>query len=73
MIPERFEPVLEAVRPLADAFADAGHRLYLVGGIVRDLLVGEVDPTDDAPEDWDFTTDARPDEIEAVVRAAIER
>ena len=68
MIPERFEPVLEAVRPLADAFADAGHRLYLVGGIVRDLLVGEVDPTDDAPEDWDFTTDARPDEIEAVVR-----
>ena len=30
--------VLEPVGPLAERFADAGHRLYLVGGIVRDLL-----------------------------------
>ena len=62
MIPERFTPVLEDVGPLADAFAAAGHRLYLVGGVVRDLLLGE-----NRPIDYDFTTDAPPDEIEAVL------
>ena len=64
MIPERFTPILDDVAPLADAFAEAGFRLYLVGGVVRDLLVG-----DEAPVDYDFTTDAGPDEIEAIVRA----
>ena len=58
MIPERFAPVLAEVRPLADSFAAAGHRIYLVGGVVRDLLLGGHLPTD-----YDFTTDARPDEI----------
>ncbi len=64
MIPERFQPVLDDVGPLAEAFAAAGHRLYLVGGVVRDLLLGE-----DRPSDYDFTTDALPDDIEAIVRA----
>jgi poly(A) polymerase len=63
VIPERFTPVLEDVGPLADAFAAAGHRLYLVGGVVRDLLLG-----DTLPSDFDFTTDAHPDQIEAVLR-----
>jgi poly(A) polymerase len=63
VIPERFAPVLEEVGPLADAFAASGHRLYLVGGVVRDLLLGE-----DQPVDYDFTTDAPPDDIEAIVR-----
>jgi len=62
VIPERFTPVLDDVGPLADAFATAGHRLYLVGGVVRDLLLGE-----DRPVDYDFTTDATPDQIEAVL------
>ena len=62
VIPERFTPVLEDVGPLADAFAAAGHRLYLVGGVVRDLLLGV-----DHLEDYDFTTDATPDQIEAVL------
>jgi poly(A) polymerase len=62
VIPERFTPVLEDVGPLADAFAAAGHRLYLVGGVVRDLLLG-----DTLPSDFDFTTDAHPDQIEAVL------
>ena len=62
MIPERFAPVLDAVGPLAEAFTAAGHRLYLVGGVVRDLLLGVEDPTD-----YDFTTDALPDEILAVL------
>jgi len=40
VVPERWQAVLEEVRPLADAFVAAGHRLYLVGGVVRDQLVG---------------------------------
>ena len=38
MIQERLRPILEETRPLAERFTAAGHRLYLVGGIVRDLL-----------------------------------
>ncbi len=68
MIPDRFRPVLDDVGPLADAFAAAGYRLYLVGGIVRDLLLGGADGGI-ASEDLDFTTDAEPDAIESIVRA----
>ncbi|MEZ5177425.1 MAG: CCA tRNA nucleotidyltransferase [Acidimicrobiales bacterium] len=63
MIPPRLQPVLDEVRPLADAFAAAGHPLYLVGGIVRDLLLGrELGPE----ADIDLTTPARPDVVKAV-------
>jgi poly(A) polymerase len=64
-VPDRLRPVLERVRPLADRFGAAGHRLYLVGGIVRDLLVGRDLPAGD--RDIDLTTDARPDQIKAIV------
>jgi poly(A) polymerase len=64
VIPERLQPVLDEVRPLAERFGAAGHRLYLVGGSVRDLLLGR----DSAEIDFDLTTDARPDDIEAIVR-----
>jgi putative nucleotidyltransferase with HDIG domain len=35
----------------------AGHKAYLVGGCVRDLLLGST------PKDYDIATDARPDRI----------
>ncbi|MFZ8996983.1 MAG: CCA tRNA nucleotidyltransferase [Ilumatobacteraceae bacterium] len=59
MVPDRFAPVLAELGPLAERFASGGHRLYLVGGSVRDLLldVGRDD------FDLDLTTDARPPEI----------
>ena len=38
MIPDRFAPVLAELSPLAARFEAAGHRLYLVGGTVRDLV-----------------------------------
>jgi poly(A) polymerase len=63
VIPDRVRPILEECRPVAERFAAAGHRLYLVGGIVRDLLL---DRDLDRP-DLDFTTDARPDETRAIV------
>ena len=61
MIPDRFTPILDELIPLTRRFADAGHRLYLVGGTVRDLLVDA--GRDDY--DLDLTTDARPDQIKA--------
>ncbi len=62
VIPERFDPVLREVAPLAERFRAAGHRLYLVGGTVRDLLL-DVGPTTQDAVDLDFCTDARPPEI----------
>jgi poly(A) polymerase len=63
MIPERLRPLLEETAPLAARFAAAGWRLYLVGGSVRDAILGE-----QVAQDLDFTTDARPEDIEAVVK-----
>jgi poly(A) polymerase len=48
---------------LGSAFADAGHELYLVGGSVRDALLGRL-----SPPDLDFATDARPEEVQQIVR-----
>ncbi|MER7797071.1 CCA tRNA nucleotidyltransferase [Microbacterium sp. NPDC096154] len=49
------------VSTLARAFADAGHDLAIVGGPVRDALLGRT------THDLDFTTDARPDDILRIV------
>ena len=61
MIPDRFRPVLDELSPLTERFIASGHRLYLVGGTVRDLLIG--DDRDDF--DFDATTTARPGDIKA--------
>ncbi len=61
MIPDRFAVVLSEVAPLAERFAARGHRLYLVGGSVRELLLGRAG----GHHDLDFTTGARPPEIKA--------
>lgn len=68
MIPERFQPVLAELAPLTDRFRNAGFRLFLVGGTVRDLLAGE--PSEGGGElfDFDATTDARPDDIKRLLR-----
>jgi len=49
---------------LGDRFRSAGFYLYLVGGSVRDLILGRGDP--DA--DLDFATDARPEETIRVLQ-----
>lgn len=52
----------EPIAGLASAFAAAGHELALVGGPVRDAFLGR------ELNDLDFTTSARPEEIETIVR-----
>jgi poly(A) polymerase len=63
VIPERLRPLVAETAAIAARFERAGWHLYLVGGVVRDAVVGRL--TED--NDLDFTTDARPDDIEAVV------
>ena len=66
MIPARFAPILHEMEPLAARFREAGHRLYLVGGTVRDLLLGDDSkPVDQM--DFDATTSARPEETKKLV------
>jgi poly(A) polymerase len=64
VIPERLQHLVDETADIAALFDRAGKRLYLVGGIVRDALLGR--RGDD--RDLDFTTDALPDDIEAIVR-----
>jgi poly(A) polymerase len=52
----------DTLRGLGDAFASAGHDLYLVGGSVRDAVLGRLGA------DLDFATDAKPDEVQRILR-----
>jgi poly(A) polymerase len=76
---ERVVSELLRVPPAADelgrVFAEHGHRLHLVGGSVRDALLGRPDSAAPAaaagsstPPDLDFTTDARPERVLEITR-----
>jgi poly(A) polymerase len=47
----------QEVQELFDRFEASGYKLYLVGGAVRDAILGKM------VYDWDFTTDAPPEKI----------
>jgi poly(A) polymerase len=64
VIPERLQRLVEETADVASLFEQAGKRLYLVGGVVRDVLVN----VDRHEQDLDFTTDALPDQTEAILR-----
>jgi poly(A) polymerase len=62
----RIDPKLldeHAVR-VVRSLKDAGHEAYIVGGAVRDLLVGL------RPKDFDVATDATPEQVKALFRRA---
>jgi poly(A) polymerase len=65
VIPARAAALFDVVAPLAARFDEAGHRLYLVGGVVRDLVI---DRSDVERNDLDLTTDATPEQVKALVR-----
>ena len=50
----------ETVRDILNKLETAGFQAYAVGGCVRDSILGK------EPDDWDFTTDARPEEVKAL-------
>ena len=67
MFPRRLEPLLRADGvPLrvAGRFRQAGHEVLLVGGSVRDALLGRKRPE----AEFDFATDASPDQIHDLLR-----
>lgn len=54
----------ENVKKIAKILADAGHSAYAVGGCMRDSVMGK------APNDWDMTTSAHPEEMLKIFDAA---
>lgn len=57
------ERVPQPVREMLALLRESGHTPYLVGGCVRDLLRGA------EPDDYDMTSDARPEEVMAIFGA----
>ncbi|MBI2482520.1 MAG: HD domain-containing protein [Candidatus Vogelbacteria bacterium] len=53
-------PIPTTVSRATKTLEDRGFSAYVVGGCVRDLVLGRV------PEDWDITTNATPEEIIAL-------
>ena len=62
--PEIFTEIVNTAADLTNLFKDNGFRLYFVGGIVRDLLLGYKPDV----QDLDCTTDASPKEIKRIVQ-----
>lgn len=56
----RQSEIPQSVQYVTRTLAASGFEAYLVGGCVRDLLIGR------APKDWDVTTNATPDQIVAL-------
>src|SRR5512140_2073413 len=50
---------------VCDVLANHGHAAYVVGGAVRDLVLGI------RPKDFDIATDARPEQIKPLFRRAL--
>ena len=53
-------PLPLLVGKILTTFTGAHFQIYIVGGAVRDILMGK------NPNDWDFTTDATPEQILAL-------
>jgi tRNA nucleotidyltransferase/poly(A) polymerase len=57
-------PIPTDIKQIKDIFVKNGYKLYVVGGAVRDALLGK------APKDWDLATDAVPDKVEEMMAKA---
>jgi putative nucleotidyltransferase with HDIG domain len=58
-------PVHPLLKEIASHFTGQGKQVYLVGGAVRDLLLGK------KASDWDLATNARPEEVIPLFRRVI--
>lgn len=55
----------DILKKMNDIFVQHGYKAYLVGGAVRDMLMGK------EPHDWDVTTDATPEQVMSIFRKVI--
>ena len=58
-IPEGANKVIEGLEA-------AGYEAYIVGGCVRDSILGRL------PGDWDITTSARPEQVKEIFRRTVD-
>ena len=58
-------PLTNTIRNFAGRFKEAGFSLYIVGGAIRDFLLGMEN------DDFDFTTDAQPSEVMTLFKHVI--
>jgi poly(A) polymerase len=65
---EALARVLEDADPIARRFVEHGFRVYLVGGIVRDVVLGR----HHLAPDIDLTTDATPDQIVGLLEGFVD-
>ena len=54
-------PVPSDILEIKDVFVKNGFKLFVVGGAVRDAVLGKI------PKDWDLATDATPDQVEQMM------
>lgn len=71
------QELLGDAQELPDQFKAYGKNLYLVGGVVRDFLFRHGQSTNTQVDefeslDLDFTTDALPEEIKAIIEGAVD-
>lgn len=57
-------PIPNDIKQIKDIFKKNGFKLYVVGGAVRDALLGKT------PKDYDLATDAVPDKVEEMMKKA---
>jgi len=57
-------PIPSDIQEIKDVFKKNGFKLYVVGGAVRDALLGKT------PKDFDLATDAVPDKVEEMMQKA---
>ena len=68
MQPARFQAVIAELAPITDAFVQAGYRLFIVGGTVRDLMLGR----EVTELDFDLTTNALPDAVKTILEGKVD-
>lgn len=54
-------PIPSDIIDIKNVFVKNGHKLYVVGGAVRDAILGKT------PKDYDLATDAEPDKVEQMM------
>ena len=58
--------VPEAARGIIEQLNTNGFEAYVVGGCVRDSLLGQM------PEDWDITTSAKPEQVKEIFKRTVD-